>query len=608
MNFKDKYKNELDPVSADETVKNNVRRALRREPSSPAKRSHTFPLRAAAVSLCAVLLFAAGFWLFPKKSNAPVHRILVEKASSYGEIYNAVKKLRRDDRLLIRNYKSDDEVVTYGAVEESAPDAAVGEASFSTTTKQVEGVDEADIVKTDGRYIYRLGHDPETSSASLVTVDTKGSAPQIISSLSLSAGESRGFATMYVAENRLILIGRDYSVPGPAKSLVAFYDISDRSTPTLIAETLQCGNMTDSRLVGDTLYLLSNYYINGGIDEEDPSSFVPFVECNGEKTVTPADSVCIYENCSQPVYTVVCGYRTETGALLDTKSVLGGSYAVYCNTKNLLAAGYELDGKTQLVRFALEKGGITPVANGSIAGSLLNQFSMDEYNGYFRFVTTAFDQSKGQTVNALTVLDGDLKQTGKIDDLAPGERVYSVRFMGDTGYFVTFRQVDPLFSADLSDPADPRIIGALKIPGFSDYLFPYGEGKLLGIGKNADERTGATDKMKLSLFDISDPANVAETFKADVPAFDSEALYNHKACLADGKKNLIGFSGYYDDFCYYLYTLKEDGFVLLASIPLKEKAECRGLYIGSTFYIVGNECLVYFDLNHPDKVWELALA
>ena len=115
MNFRDRYKNELDPVSADETVKNNVRRALRREPSSPAKRSHTFPLRAAAFSLCAVLLFAAGLWLFPKKNNAPVHRILVEKASSYGEIYNAVKKLRAEGKKVIAEKKIPENVV-YGEV------------------------------------------------------------------------------------------------------------------------------------------------------------------------------------------------------------------------------------------------------------------------------------------------------------------------------------------------------------------------------------------------------------------------------------------------------------------------------------------------------------
>ena len=608
MKFQDQYQKELHPVTADESVKREVRKALRQEPSAPRKRSYSFPLRAAAVSLCGVLLFAAGLWLLPKKDDTRVHRILAGNTTGYGQIYRTVKGLVRRSELSRYAVVEETEDNALVKTAPSANGAENADEDFSGTTKQVEGVDEADIVKTDGRYIYRLRHDPEKSSTSLAIVDTRGAAPRIVSSLSLSTKESRAFTTMYVAENRLILIGRDYSVPGPVKSLVAFYDISDRSTPTLITETFQCGDMTDSRLVGGTLYLLSNHYLYGDIDEEDPSTFVPFMECDGEKTVTPADSICIYENCCQPAYTVVCGYKAETGALLDTRSVLGGSYAVYCSTKNLLAAGYESYQKTPLVRFALEDGSITLTATGEIAGTLLNQFSMDEYNGHFRFVTTSFDQTTGQTVNALTVLDGNLRQTGKIENIAPGERVYSVRFMGDTGYFVTFRQVDPLFSVDLSDPADPKIIGALKIPGFSDYLFPYGEGKLLGIGKNADERTGATDKMKLSLFDISDPANVTESFKTDLAAFDSEALYNHKACLADGKKNLIGFSGYYDDFCYYLYTLKEDGFVLLASIPLKEKAECRGLYIGSTFYIVGNEYLVYFDLNHPDKVWELALA
>ncbi|MBO7151814.1 MAG: beta-propeller domain-containing protein, partial [Clostridia bacterium] len=129
------------------------------------------------------------------------------------------------------------------------------------------------------------------------------------------------------------------------------------------------------------------------------------------------------------------------------------------------------------------------------------------------------------TVNSLRVLDKDLKEVGKIENIAPDERVYSVRFMGDTAYFVTFRQVDTLFSVDLKNPKEPKIIGALKIPGFSNYLFPFGEDKLLGIGQDADEKTGRTGGIKFSIFDISNPANVTESAKTVLKYFISASPY-----------------------------------------------------------------------------------
>ena len=126
------------------------------------------------------------------------------------------------------------------------------------------------------------------------------------------------------------------------------------------------------------------------------------------------------------------------------------------------------------------------------------------HKGNLRVVTT-----EGET-NSVYVLDKELKQIGAIEDLAEDERVYSARFMGEVGYFVTFRETDPLFSVDLSDPEKPKIVGELKIPGFSDYLHFYGEDQLLGIGMNVDEETQITDGVKLSMFDISDKTDVKE--------------------------------------------------------------------------------------------------
>ena len=312
----------------------------------------------------------------------------------------------------------------------------------------------------------------------------------------------------------------------------------------------------------------------------------------------------------QPAYTVVCSFSIKDGKLLGSQSLLGGTYTLYCSTENIITAGYSSDDTTPIARFSLNDGNIKFEADGSIKGTLLNQFSIDEYKGNFRFVTTgtksvvingeASTNYKIVDSNSLYVLNGELKQIGAIEDVAPDERVYSVRFMGDTAYFVTFRQVDPLFSVDLSNPKNPKIIGALKIPGFSNYLFPYGDGKLLGLGMEADEETGRTSGIKLSMFDISDPANVTEGSKTVLESDYSDALYNHKAALIDAKRNLIAFATYgKNGIDYMVYSYKDGKIVLNAQIELGNVYdEVRGLYINQEFYVVTEKSVSVYSLEN----------
>ena len=197
----------------------------------------------------------------------------------------------------------------------------------------------------------------------------------------------------------------------------------------------------------------------------------------------------------------------------------------------------------------------------------------------------------------------NLKIKGKIENLAKGEEIYAVRFLGNTGYVVTFRQTDPLFSIDLSDPKKPKVLGKLKISGFSEYLHGYGEGMLLGLGMEADEKDGAVEGMKLSMFDISDPSDVKETVKEDLREYRyAEALYDYKEVLADQEKNLIGFlaSGYdkTDKYrCdYLLYSYENGKFVQRMKMDCKEKGNVvgyiRGTYIGDSFYLLYEDGMV----------------
>ncbi len=218
---------------------------------------------------------------------------------------------------------------------------------------------------------------------------------------------------------------------------------------------------------------------------------------------------------------------------------------VYCSAEYLYltTGGYS---ETGIHKIRLDNGYIEGVADGSVPGWVLNQFSMDESDGYFRIATTtghAWGVSTSK--NNVYVLDEDLKVVGELEDLAPGEQIYSARFMGNRLYLVTFKKVDPLFVIDLADPTAPRVLGKLKIPGYSNYLHPYDEKHVIGLGKEAVDSEGGSfawyQGVKLSLFDVSDVSNPREVAKLEIGdrGTDSPALYDHKAFLFSRERNLL---------------------------------------------------------------------
>lgn len=634
MKFKDSYKTEIDNIKPDGYIKDKTRRKMAEanEKAAPKRSGRAVFGTAVALALCGAILFSAGIVTGRRtvKVNKSENTVAMKTVATYGDIYDSIKKFKTTFWDKIRGYASNEmeiiEEAYDGATNTGAATGTNGStlknesvgsdtdnsADHSNTNVQVEGVDEADVVKTDGKYIFILSSYEKT----VKIVDVTGEKPRQLTSIKT---EDIYNCDMYLSGGRLILLGEGNSEKQSTVTAV-IYDISDPNKPKELTRLKQSGNYQDSRLIDGRLYMISNFTINSDeITKGRAESYVPSVSCTDYNGAVAAESVHFYNNCNYPQYTVISSYDIKDGSLCGTQSVLGGSYTVYASTENIITCGFaDSDGLTQVARFSIDGGKITLKASGSLKGSLLNQFSIDEYKGYFRFVLTDYNYvsktEAGQTddtvsassyrgasteINSLVILDGDLKETGKITDLAPGERVYSVRFMGDTAYFVTFRQVDPLFSADVSDPYSPKIIGSLKIPGFSRYLFPYG-GKLLGIGQNADEQTGKTGLMKLSMFDISDPANVTESSKTDISAKYSEALYNHKATLADYGKNIIGFPAYGNrGLLYFVYSYEDGKFVqkLKADLDIRSQQDCRGLYIGKVFYIAAPYELQYYDLE-----------
>jgi len=239
--------------------------------------------------------------------------------------------------------------------------------------------------------------------------------------------------------------------------------------------------------------------------------------------------------------------------------------------------------KTYIVKVGLN---LEPIADGEVPGRLLNQFSMDEYKGYLRVATTFNDE------NDLYVLDEKLNVVGKIIGFGKDERIYAVRFIGDRGYIVTFRETDPFFVIDLSDPKNPEIKGELKLPGFSSYLHPISEYVILGIGK--EDRY-----VKISLFNVSDAENPKEISRYILQESWSEVLYNHHAFMMDSKHRIFflptGNRGYV--FSY------EDGLKLVKVIDMPA---VRAIYINDYLYIIGKEIEVY-DENTWEKIAEFKL-
>jgi len=215
--------------------------------------------------------------------------------------------------------------------------------------------------------------------------------------------------------------------------------------------------------------------------------------------------------------------------------LLGATSCIYVSIDNI----YLTSPATNIHKISIKDGDIKYVANGLVPGYVLNQFSMDEYNGFFRIAT-----SNGQS-NNVYVLGEDLDVVGKLEGLAPGENLHSARFMGNRCYLVTFKKVDPLFVIDLENPESPQVLGKLKIPGYSDYLHPYDETHLIGVGKETVEAENGDfawyQGIKIALFDVSNVSQPKELYKIVIGdrGTDSPVLQDHKAFLFSRSRDLL---------------------------------------------------------------------
>lgn len=552
-------------------------------------------------------------------------------AKDYKEVYEALKSVYRYPLIY-------DDLLDYDVMEEmpaaaESANAAVSSAAkssdadlggYSETNVRTEGVDEADIIKTDGRYIYIL-----RDSRKLSIVEADGAKMREISVITPSAlgVETYGYAEeFFVSGDTLSVIchsnARRRSGSSDPVTVIRTFDISDPEFPVFKGEVQQDGFYKQARLADGVIYLFSEWYPFVDNASYESSDLVARV---GGEEVSP-DRICIPDILTDANYLIVSSTNIEKPSeVIDYKVLISGGEQLYVSSGGIYAlnADYWSERtRTEITKFTYENGAITGRAAGTVRGVVNDTFSIDEYDGNLRVLSTytgsdggvfiellgeifGFDYDAGWTrYNALYILDENMKSIGRLSHLAEGEEIKSARFFGETAYFVTFRNTDPLFTADLSDPRNPKILGQLKIPGFSAYLHPMGDGLLAGLGYDADTEFGSVTGIKLSLFDLTDPADVKETGKALINGITYlPALENYKSVFADAGRKLIGF------FCenrYFVYRLTDDGnFERILLYDFYEDGlqgtsndAVRGLYIGGTFYLAGDSAVVAFDMEN----------
>ena len=614
-----------------------------------------------------------------------------------------------------------------GATESVAQSPTQRATEHSTTNVQVKGVDEADIIKNDGKYVYIV------AGNNLIIVDAfPPEDSKIIANLNITNATPN---QLFINENRLVLMSTTYAesadslpsqsealikpdmiVPpgygyGMPRTVVTVYDTTDKSKPKVVKEYTVKGNYYNSRMIGDYVYVIAQDGVPYGLPEPIP---LPGLFDGVQQVAT---SPVHYFDSYSPDLTfnniVAVNINKPQQVSLNTY-MLGYANTLYVSSNNIYIAHrkevpwhyytdqeqsmfykvivpvlpkdmqqellkikeqykddpleqtqkaqekYEelfnaLDQTTRQVimndlaeasmkyeeeqaeqrertivhKLSIDEDEVEYKGKGEIKGTLLNQFSLDEYKNYLRVATTTYVYGgrRSTSYNNVYVLDKNLEVVGEIEKIAPDERIYSTRFMGDRLYMVTFKQIDPFFVIDLRDPEQPKILGELKIPGFSDYLHPYDANHIIGIGKetqDAGQGRVTTAGLKLALFDVSDVNKPKERAKIRIglAGSDSEALRDHKAFLFDKKKNLLvlpvqevkdkQWRNVWQG-AYVLGVTPETGFTVRGKVShTREKkmdeydydyehAIKRSLYMDDTLYTLSYRKLEMHDLNSLNK-------
>jgi len=534
-----------------------------------------------------------------------------------------------------------------------AADSSGGQVvDYSQTNVQVAGVDEPDIVKTDGTYLYIV-------SGNKVIIVRAYPAEEAVIECEITFNDSTNIHNIFISGSRLVVFATTYEypiyknilpvdeIPSPRwysspDTYVKIFDLENMENPEIIRDIVVGGSFSGARIIGDYVYVITTQYsystlltddqvivprimVDGETrdvsisdifyvdipeksntftnilsvhvhDDEQEINEKTFLLGNGQTLYVSRDNIFVtystqyydYEILEEIIDEVLMPVLPESITseleLVNTlhledyqkKTVtewILQNYAKNMNEEQKQKIAKEIIHRTErtiIHRISISDGEITYEAQGDVPGFVNNQFSLSEHDGYLRVSTTTQGWmirsyiGNVESQNNVYVLDMDLDIVGSVEDLASGEQIYATRFIGDKCYLVTFKQIDPFFVIDLSDPTNPEVLGELKIPGFSTYLHPYDETHIIGIGRDGG-------KVKISLFDVSDMSNPVELSKYEIENDEtgwgwtqSSALYEHKAFLFDKEKNLLVMPvGDYSKQSAYVFDVSIDGGIKL---------------------------------------------
>ena len=672
MNNKDNYKNAINQIHANEGLKEKTIQNIQNNKSS---KNNIISLLSTCVA--AIVIIFAGInslnfdeskpiTVLDKNQNLVKESIVINnklpKFESMDELIYALEKEENYNKyngeIALESETTDSISTTLAS--DSINKSLVNDLSgdYSTTNVQTENVYEADIVKTDGEYIYYVSN----NKVFIVQAENL----EIISVIEMKNENNEQFylSEIYLNDDKIVLLGSDYTLnekiitfeENTTDSIVSVdriettkavvYDIKDKYNPIKEREVALEGSYIDSRMIGDNLYFIScNYiYYYEGINE---NTILPIIEDSNLEEIKQVtyNDIYYFENTNSSCFMMVGGFNINENNDVNVETFFGAGSIVYSSENNLYLTKqvYDENYKTTIYKFALDNSKVELVAQAEVEGMLNNQFSMDEYDGNLRVATTSRVVIKPEvteeigngimrttigevtTTNSLYILNEDLEEIGKIENLAKDEKIYSVRFIGKIGYIVTFKQIDPLFVIDLSDPTNPIVKGELKIPGYSSYLHPYDETHIIGIGYNTKENGygGTTNaNMKMSMFDVSDLENPLEIFSVDIGddyAY-SEITNNHKVLFYKKSENLIGFpvnvnnynySEYKNGFVVFRIDLENNQFEEYGKILNEQYYKTnikRVIYIEDILYTLSNSQIISYNLNTFEKIDEVELT
>lgn len=541
-----------------------------------------------------------------RQKEDQVAQIDLKTVGNFENFYNIIKEKNQENNYLETRKETLEEIET------KSTDFA------SSTNVQVQNVDEGDGIKVDNKYIYYL------SKQRLIILNAESAeSSEKIAEINF---EEKNFypVEIYIEKDRLAVLGNDTSgdvtktvstedkdlkcyayAPSDSKSGIIIYDISDRKNPKEIRKVMIKGIYTSSksRMINGKIYFVSTQYIGPvqrKLEELNEDDYKPkYVDTlkGEEEQCIEFDKIYNIEEGSDSDYLMLVGIDLNSDEDADIQTFLGTGGIIYSSEKNMYIATNEYeydedynetDRKVKILKFELKDGKFVYKAQGEVNGQVENQFSMDEKDDNFRIATITSE------ANNLYVLNDKLEEIGKIEGLAQGERIYSVRYMGDKAYVVTFKQTDPFWVIDLSDTKNPKVLGEVKLPGYSTYLHPYDETHVIGFGYGNEKQ----NELKLVMFDVSDLANPKVLFEIAVgdKYTYSELLYNHKAAIFSKKKNIIAFpitssAGKKVNSRAVIYGIDLDnGFVLKGEIgeliDNYEKQVRRIVYVNNNYYVL----------------------